>query len=198
MKKYAYPVFSRDDTVFETKSQEPSWYNDFVSNLDGNAKKTNASVYDEINAILNNVKPKYSTVEEAVVDMQKRTGLIEYLNRKEAQAMAEKQRSDIPQTLKDIPELKIFIDNFIQERPGIAVEAVADAAVKINSIKNKLPNRNDVGDDVRKYISDKITEHKKLYQINEDVNLNLGKADFKEDKTVVDDPLGLLEPSVLK
>src|SRR5271166_2031273 len=99
---------SRDTSSTDSGDREPSWFSDYVSNLEKagvKSKKDDYSLFDQINNILGN-KSKYSSVEEAVLDMQRRTGLLELIKQtKSAQAQ---------DTLKNIPQLKIFVDNYVK------------------------------------------------------------------------------------
>jgi hypothetical protein len=186
-------IISRDESSFDRGDRTPSWFNDFAKNLEKESAKPKSqdySLFDQINSILGN-KSKYSTVAEAVEDMQKRTGLYDILQRKQASAS---HYSNI-QIFKDIPVLKTYIDNYIDDRPGTSVEAVIHDLLKIKTIKEKLPQSDDVPLEVKKYINDKIMEVNKSIQKNDNDNFELGKLDLSEDTSVVDDPLGGCEPN---
>lgn len=179
------PAISRDNSATDNDTRSPSWLNEFISNLEKSAvqPRNQDNFYDQLNGIINS-KSKYSSVEEAIKDMQVRTGLYDLLNKK--------ANSQIPQIFLQIPQMQSFIDNFVKDRPGIAVEAVVQALMKINEIKNKIPE-NDVSDDVKKYISDKISENKALHP--EQSNTELGKLDKGTDGNSVDDPFSICMPS---
>jgi hypothetical protein len=174
-------VISRDNSAFDSGDRGPSWFSDYVENLEKAAvksKKEDYNIFDSINNIIGN-KSKYSNVEEAVIDMQKRTGLYDLLHKKEASAE--------PEIFKKIPQMKIFIDNFVEDRPGISVEAVVHDMIKINDIRANLPEKTDVSDDVKTYISNKIKE-KQLKNPKKDLNNpELGKADLSVDDGVSSD-----------
>ena len=177
-------TISRDTNSIEATSKEPSWFNDFVSNLEKNSvqSKQQISTFDQINQILGN-KSKYSTVEEAVLDMQKRTGLYDYLRTKSAQGQTP---TVFPPLFKDIPELQTFIDNFVKDRPGVSVEAVIHDILRLQSIKQKLPQSDDVPDDVKHYINGKILECKQNHPEKTD-ELGLGKLDLSTDENTAKD-----------
>lgn len=172
------PSVYRDNT-------DSSLEDSFISNLQQNATRSPQSIYEEISSILGNTKSKYSSVEEAVQDMKERTGLKAYL---EATAS-----NELPEVFAEIPEMRTFIDNFVKDRPGTSIESVVHDLLKIDSIRDRLPERSDVTDDVRRYINDKIAESLGKKDFNR-VEVNLGKADNNSD-TVSDDPLGACEPS---
>jgi hypothetical protein len=172
-----------------TPPSSSSWYDDFLGNLEKSSVQSQHSIYDEINAIIGNTKSKYSSVEEAVQDMCERTGLNKVMSAKEAIASIQE-----PVIFKKIPEMKTFIDNFIEDRPGTSVESVIHDLMKIDVIRNKLPDRSDVEDDVRVYINKRIGETKSHQTDLNKVDLHMGKVD-QSTPTVGDDPLAICEPS---
>jgi hypothetical protein len=184
-------VIKADEVSIErVPAQMPTWYNDFVSNLQMNSTSAQSSLYDDINAILGNAKPKFSSVEEAVKDLKERTGLDQVMNARSIVAFIQE-----PSLFKTVPELKIFIDNFVGDRPGTSVESVVHELLKIDSIRNKLPISADVDDEVRAYINRKIAEsNSKNTDLNK-VDMHIGKVDQTNQEAVVDDPLALCEPT---
>ena len=192
------PLITRDDyQEFTTKEKSPNWLNDFENNLEKNLDKSavqtaknDKSLYEQISSILGS-KSKFSTVDEAVNDMKKRTGLTDFLKKK-----ANEERENI---LVSMPEVKTFIDNFIKDRPGVAIEAVVHELLKMNPIRNNLPDRNDVPDYVRKYINKKIIEVKKEKPSRDMNNSNLGKTDLSDNsdgQASENDPLASLNPAI--
>jgi len=187
---------SRDHDSQETTGKEPSWFNDFVSNLEkSSVKKQDYSVMEQINNIIGN-KSKYSNVEEAVLDMQKRTGLTDYLQSKVAQ-LNNNVVSTLPSIFTTVPAMKTFIDNYMDARPGAAVESVVHDLLRVKTIKDMLPNADDVSEDVRRYINDKIKEHNASRPQSDAENMQLGKLDIQtDDNTAKDnDPFGGCEPN---
>lgn len=186
-------MISRDTDSFETHSKEPSWFADFVSNLEKEAVKSRKDDYDMFNQINNIIgnKSKYSTVEEAVLDMQKRTGLLDFLAQKKA------SENNQLESFKEIPELKIFIDNYVEERPGTSVDSVVHDLLKIKSIKDKLPQGDDVPVDVKHYINDKILEAKTQMSGSSKEDMHLGEIDLSTDDNVAmdNDPFGGCTPA---
>jgi hypothetical protein len=170
--------------------KELDWVKDFENNLEKSSttSKNDIDYYSKINSILGN-KSKYSSVDEAVEDMRKRTGLDNYLK-----SIASE---DIFQS---IPAMKLFIDNYVSERPGTSVNAVIHDLLKIKSIKDKLPNNDDVPEDVKRYINEKILEAKRDLPLQGIEDLELGKVDLTEsdDLAKENNPFNNCEPNVRK
>ena len=191
-------LISRDSSSVEFGGREPSWFSDFVNNFEKEAvksKKDDFSLFDQINNILGN-KSKYSNVEEAVLDMQRRTGLLDLLTqKKQAQTKTEEKHKN-SKLLNDIPSLKIYIDNYVEDRPGTSVDAVIHDLLKVKSIKEKLPENDDVPEEIRRYINDKITETSMLRKPSEEEDLELGKLDLSPDSNTSADnnPFNGCEP----
>lgn len=192
-------IVSRDTSFSEINQKEPSWFKDFVSNLEKNStksKKDDYSLYDQVNSILGN-KSKYSTVEEAVLDMQKRTGLTDLLNqKKQAQDLTANKYQD-SKILNEIPQLKTFIDNYVDDHPGASVESVIHDILKVRSIKDKLPEGDDLPEEAKRYINDKISEVNMQNPKNDENNLDLGKVDMSgSDENIAEDndPFSGCEP----
>jgi hypothetical protein len=184
----ALPSVSREDST-------ASWIDDFIGNLEKvsvtSQSDAQRSIYEDISAIIGNTKSKFSNVEEAVKDLKERTGLNALLK---ARASLESTNVQEPDIFKEIPEMKIFIDNFIDSRPGTSVESVIHDLMKLDHVRNKLPDRSDVDDGVRSYINGRIgnkltetTDHNK-------VDLHIGKVDQSTPATT-DDPLAICEPA---
>lgn len=185
-------IISRDESSVERSEKAPSWLNDYAALLEKESVKSNRqdhSLFDQINHIMGN-KSKYSTVEEAVLDFQKRTGLYDVMQKKQAY----KSKYDNIKIFKEIPVLKTYIDNYLEDRPGASVEAVVHDLLKIQIIKEKLPQGDDVPEEVRHYINDKISETNNTIDDNNEDNMELGKLDVSQDTSVVDDPLGICMP----
>lgn len=191
-------IISRDNNATDRGDREPSWFSEFTKNLEKEAvksKKDDYALFDQINSILGN-KSKYSSVEEAVLDMQRRTGLLDLLKQKKQAQVGSHKRYEESKSLKEIPSLKTYIDNYIEDRPGTSVEAVVHDLLKIKSIKEKLPDGDDVPADVRHYINDMILESNLAHPASGDEDLELGKVDLStDDNTATDnDPFGGCDP----
>lgn len=125
-------------------------------------KRVDQSMFDQINAIMNS-KSKYTSVEAAVEEMKSRSGLTDYLkkinktstenedkNKKTASSnihldvnakdvdmfFTEKMDlSAIPELLKEKPEIKNTLQNYIEETKGhLPIPAIID---KIRTIHQK-------------------------------------------------------------
>lgn len=202
MSKYygrASSHISRDTSSADSGSREPSWFGEFVNNLEKSAvksKREDHSLFDQINNILGN-KSKFSNVEEAVLDMQRRTGLLELMNHKKQAQFSVDKKHESSRLLSEIPTLKTFIDNYVDDRPGTSVDAVVHDLLKIKSIKDKLPEGDDVPDEIRRYINDKITEVNMQRPPTGEDDLDLGKIDLSTDDNVAsdNDPFGGCMPA---
>jgi len=174
-------TISRDNGGVERGERGPSWFNDFVSNLEKNSikSKRDISMLEQINNILGN-KSKYSNVEEAVLDMQKRTGLFDYLQHKHAE-------TNEPAIFSKVPVMKTYIDNYVKDRPGTTVDAVVMDLVKFGPIKDHLPESHDVPEDVKRYISNKISEIKSYNPRGDEENMQIGKLDLHVDDNTSQD-----------
>jgi hypothetical protein len=187
------PIISRDESAFDRGGKLPSWLSDYADSIEKESvksKKQDYSIFDQISSILGN-KSKYSTVDEAVLDMQKRTGLYDLMQQKKSIA----SKSDHIEMFKTNPDLKTYIDNYIEDRPTTSVEAVIHNLLKIKSIKDKLPTGDDVPEDVKHYINDKIKEVLSFDAHQNNDQMELGKLDITEDTSVVDDPLAACLPN---
>ncbi len=180
-------VISRDTSMTEEPIAKPSWWDDFTKHLTNNAAKSQRSIYDEISSILGNSKSKFSSVEEAVQDLSQRTGLATFLAQQKTASINE------PKIFQEIPEMKIFIDNYITDHPGTSVEAVVHDLTKLNNVRDHLPDRSDVDLETRTYINDKIAELKALHPDMNDLNMNLGKVEH-DSKVEEPGPLDICEP----
>jgi hypothetical protein len=191
-------IISRDPESIDIGDREPSWFKDYASNLEkesAKSKKNDYSLFDQINNILGN-KSKYSSVEEAVLDMQRRTGLLDLLSQKKQAQLATINKHKNNKTLTEIPSIKTFVDNYIEDHPGTSVDAAVHALLDQKSIKDQLAC-DDAPDDVKEYINDKLLEMKKLNPKSKEDDLNLGKLDFStnDDTSKDNDPFASCMPA---
>lgn len=180
---------SRDMSSYDSGGNAPSWFGEFVDNLEKAAvksKKDDHNLFDQINNILGN-SSKYSNVEEAVLDMQRRTGLLELLRQKKQAQLLTDKKYENSKLLTEIPQLKTFIDNYVEPRPGTSVDAVVHDLLKIKSIKDKLPEGDDVPEEIRRYINDKITEVNMEHPSSTGSDLDLGKLDLSTNDNTASD-----------
>ena len=74
-----------------------------------NRQESTPSIYEMMSAIVSGSKPKFSSVEEAVQDYKRRTGLSEYQRRNTAELFAEQiiqasEEEDVPDTVSEVDE----------------------------------------------------------------------------------------------
>lgn len=184
-------VIYRDSYEVETQSSnQPDWVSDFANRLkEISATQSANSIFDEINAVVSTTA-KYKSVDEAVFDMIKRTGLGNVL----AQRKIANDLQETIEVFQTLPEMKHFIDNYVEAHPGTVVDAVVHSLMKIHAIKDKLKT-DDVTADVKKYINLKILEQEiNSATDNQAANMNLGKIDNNLSDTTIDNPLGFMDP----
>lgn len=142
-------VISRNsDNSFE----EDYWLKRFYKSLQKEAvqpKHVDQSLFEQMNAIMNG-KSKHTSVEAAVEDMKRRSGLIDYLEKIKlseqnsdagVKVANEKEQNNelIPNVVKKSPFIKSTIENYIRDTKGnLSVPAIID---KVRSI-----HHNDVSD----------------------------------------------------
>jgi hypothetical protein len=177
--------FSRHPSIIARENS--SLFEEYANILDNNNPKTKTSfdAIEQINRILGN-KSKYSTVDEAVLDMQKRTGLYDYLRKVQASS----------NIMEEIPMIKTYVDNYVEDHPHASVFSIIHDMVKIQQIRNKLPTTDDVPPEVYKYINDKLTELESRYRDKNDSN-QIGKVDVSVDDNIFKDnnPFSGCEPN---
>lgn len=192
----------RTSPVVDTNSNAATDPYDIAANMDRAlrekfdkaAVQPTSTIYDQITSIINNVKPKFPSVEAAVIDMQERSGfatyqkgLHDYGKIKQAQSTEEatmgSDADDAPQIFKDNPTIKETFDNYINDTRGnISVPAVLD---RVKSI-----HKHDATDEA--WNDDKLMEYvdKKCHEVKDnnpspDIQ-GLGKMTHFNDTTDVD------------
>jgi hypothetical protein len=186
------PVITRDTIAADNHEKHPSWFSDFIEKIEieaAKSKQDDYAMFEQINSILGN-KSKYSTVEEAVEDMKNRTGLSQYLQQI-------KSAGEVKDLFVEIPSLKLYIDNYIKDRPGTSVDAVVHDLLRITMIRNALPEGDDVPESVKRYINDKIAESKREHGHSAGEDMQLGKLDLSIDQNTSRDnnPFSGCEPN---
>ena len=187
-------AISRDPSSIERGEKEPDWFKDYVANMEANAAKTRpSSIFEDISGILGG-KNKFSTVEEVVDDMAKRTGLYQMQQKKASEA----GKFDNIEIFKEVPNMKTYIDNFIEDRPGTSIESLLHDMRKVKSIKDKLP-ASDVPLDVKLYINDKLFQKKQENPDTGREDMNLGKVDMEVDDNLANEnnPFQGCEPKTM-
>jgi hypothetical protein len=195
------PVVSRDTSAVErTTSADPSWYSGFVAALDKQSVKSRQqdySLFEQISSMMTH-KSKYSTVDEAVDDFKKRTGLDKYLISLAQQSPIIDNETPISQQTQDlfqqVPGLKEYIQNYIDVHPGTSVEAVSHDILKIRSVKEALPQSTSLPESIKKFINEKIALKQK--EGDQQSDWLGGTPDLSYDEnTDIDNPLSALEPT---
>jgi hypothetical protein len=103
------------------------------------ARNRKANVFEQMNAIINGKKALYSTVDEAVADYQKRTGLIDYLSKDSVskqstaaakiiaageEADASPKEDERPALILAHPDIEGYINNVIDTNRHIQLPAI--------------------------------------------------------------------------
>ena len=180
-------IVSRDTSFSTYATEEPSWakdYSEAVEKYSVKSRREDSALFDQINQILGNSKSKYSSVEEAVLDMQKRTGLYDLLH---------KQAAEEPEMFKQFPDLKDFIKDKLDVYPGSAVSAIGDLILQEPKYKNAIPAGEFIPSDVEEYIN-----HLKGEMAPKDENERAdGKMDLDVDNHTLksNNPLNGLNPT---
>lgn len=200
--------FSRD---YSEDGSAPSWLNDFAASLHKTSVQSadaDRSMFDQISEILGGPKSRYATVDEAVQDFQKRTGLAQYLQMCEAEQaevtkvagigeLADMNDADgkLPKLLEEHPEIQSFIENFVRDRKGF----IHGPAV-IESIRIIFRNENFSSDELedkylRKYISDRIMDEKSKHEEKAPPVGDLGKLDYSAHSGEAQDAFAIIMPA---
>lgn len=159
--------------------------------LDKSAVQTNSNLYEQITSIINGVKPKFSCVEEAVKDMQERSGFASYqieknnfANMQQKQAQNVEQSNDKqPHLFTEHPEIKETFDNYINDTHGnVSVPAVLDKVKNLHKFEVDNEEWND--DDLLAYVDKKCNDVKESNPTPD--SQGLGKLTHFNDTSDVD------------
>lgn len=134
---------SEHGNAIQTKSEKiPDWMHEFASTVNDksavtvvdNARNREPSIYDQMYSIMTGKRPLYSSVEEAVIDYQKKTGLSEVFKINSVQACAKKilQASEddesaekkTPVIFSKIPEFQEILDSLVKENIELSIPAI--------------------------------------------------------------------------
>lgn len=143
------PVVSRDTSAVErTTSADPSWYSGFVAALDKQSVKSRQqdySLFEQISSMMTH-KSKYSTVDEAVDDFKKRTGLDKYLTSLAQQSPIIDNETPISQQTQDlfqqVPGLKEYMQTTsmsILEPPSKQFLTTSSKSAPSKKLSRKAP-----------------------------------------------------------
>jgi hypothetical protein len=176
-----------------SNESDDTWLKEFENKVAVQAVPS-SSIYDQLNSILGN-KSKYSSVDDAVREMKKRSGLTDYLeklNNLDQSKMNEKTASDnnmiidkeipvesvenVPVIIKKCPNVKNTIENIIQgSRGNLTLLAIIDRAKSIHH--NDISDAKDWEDpELLGYVSKLNLNEKQKYPILVD-DSNLGNRD---------------------
>jgi len=111
---------------------EDHWLKQFEKSLQKEAvqpKRTDDSLFNQINSIMNGSKAKYPSVQSAVDDMQQRSGLTAYLEKVKMSGTEEVtkkvasegkpvEKDMTPSVIKKFPSIKKTFENYIRESKG--------------------------------------------------------------------------------
>lgn len=175
-------------------SAAPRWLENLAARLDQQSNRTAVEVSrerynapsfsDRINAIMGNSNASpYTSVEEAVQDYQKRTGLLDYQKQTIAEdiiaaglvSMGEDPEKKIskPELLTQFPETENYIRNVIDSQPGIQLPAILHGIMEL--FGHKGVHEGDVyGPEVCRFINDLLKN--RVEDRHESIDLNLGRG----------------------
>lgn len=150
------------------------------------SRKMDESLFHQITQIMGR-KSKYSTVQDAVDDMKKRSGLTDYLNKESNSQEVTKKVAQLnndpatPTIIKEVPIIAQTIQNYIRDTRGtMSLPAILE---KIKSIHQKDIANPIAWDDpmLYKYIAELNLLEKQRNPNNLNINYNLGKNDQNND-----------------
>lgn len=214
IKKAGYrtmPIVNKNADNVEQSEYMPKWMRDYATKVSVQPYRSQDSIFEQISSIINSSTPKYSSVEDAVKDMQERSGLTAYQSKMKSLAQSikiagcacdEKDKKPTVRVFELKPQVQSTLDNFVTDTRGnLPIPAIID---KVKSI-----HRNDVLDDsawdddgLMQYVNDKCIEVKKMNpEANDDDNTMLGKTPRFDDKEIDQsntDALFSLNPAVVK
>jgi hypothetical protein len=133
------------------------------------------SLFDQITSIINNTKPKYQSVDAAVLDMQDRSGFARYQKQmndwqslKQSDTLPEigksaqsEDKQNCPMLFKTKPEIKDTFDNYINDTHGnVSIPAILD---RVHSIHKRDADESMWNDDqLIEYVGQKCEEAKQM------------------------------------
>jgi len=194
--------YIRHSPVINRQSDEPigedHWLKQFQKTLQKGAvqPRTQESLFDQINSVMNGSRSKHTSVEAAVQEMQERSGLTAYLDKikvseredaiKTTTASDQQQAIDksIPSVIVKCPAIQKTLENYITDTKGnLPIPAIID---KIRSIhQGDVSEAKDWDDDkLLKLVSSLNLKAKKNNPEVYNQDFNLGKRDFMGDSDI--------------
>jgi hypothetical protein len=194
--------YSEEDREIEPSEKLSPMISQFAKaiipqNVVEQARSRNAqSFMQQLTSIMTN-KPRYATVDDAVKDMQERTGLTVHLeNIKSAKNVNKQASGEIPEILKHydfVDDLVHYIHNNIHNTGGLGI-SVPSVQHDILSVFPKINPTDIMNEQVSKYISDCIYDEQKMHTAPPATN-NLGNGVGKDLLIQDPDPWAGLMPS---
>lgn len=172
------------------KSERVNWLDRFADSIEQASQLTavevaryrnQLSIHEQINSIISRVpSSSYATVEDAVVDMQKRTGLSEYLNRISSEKTNKVASSDVFPNLD--AELKDAIISFCKNKIATHRGQITVPAMQHEILETFSIQPDDVNNEpVARFISDLILKEQKANPAHNDFNTQLGLGVGRDD-----------------
>jgi len=112
--RYDYQISS----VNNSKNREDSWLRELDANLKKQAvqpRRVDQSMFDQINGIIGGSKSRYNSVEDAVKEMQSRSGFLDYIKRANQD---QPYKGNKPKILAEHPEIESTIKNYCESTKG--------------------------------------------------------------------------------
>jgi len=174
---------------------EDHWLKQFEKSLQKEAvqpRRTDESLFDQIHAVMNGTKSKYSSVDDAVKEMKERSGLVAYLSK--AQSISNKKVAQdvnnvfdkkspgkidavvVPAAIKKCPEIKVTIENYIKTTNGnLSLPAVFEHIKSIH--KTDVQDADWEDNNLLEFINNLNSKEKQKYNNKDRDYSNLGLAD---------------------
>jgi len=157
------PVITKEGSSVQKSGDVSDWMSNFLNSLEKNATRSaeeDKSMFGQISQILGN-KPKYSNVEEAVLDMQKRSGLYDFLTSAKVDDKLTKKQANNVEAL-DYEGIKDYIQNYVRSFPGSPAHIVLENLAN-SSVGKKVPKEK-LNKELVEYINDIINSSVTKYQ----------------------------------
>jgi len=183
--RYEYTV----NRTVDNQEKEDRWLSELEQRLTKSAvqpKRVDQSMFDQINSIIGG-NSKFKSVQDAVDEMQRRSGYLDYLHKKTAQDEEQKKSQSDKKNIElfnQHPEIEMTFKNYIESTSGNQ-----DVPSIIHHVK--AIHQHDVADDSLWDNDDVITYVHNLNQSTQDKkpsepSHNLGRIDLNTGKQNVD------------
>ncbi len=194
MSRGGFKITRTEEYEYASGSAAPRWLEEFAAKMENKPRTAvevardridTPSFVDRINAIMGGGKVSpYSSVEEAVQDYQKRTGLLDYQKLAMAQEIVDagdaddkkekadaKKKSDKPGILEKFPALEHYVRNTVESQHGIQLPAIVHGIMETfgRDIKEE-----DLDSELYHWINDLLKDKLKDRQQDNDFALGRG------------------------